>query len=546
MPRPPNPPPPPPPRRPPAAPPARADDLVALHAVAVDREGVGPLLVEERVEVDRDVVVAERLIAIDPVRPHDARIRVVGVEREVEVLAVVADPGLGVLGGGRPVERLLLDEIGHAHRAPPDQVVEAAVDVGPDVRARRAQRGASGQDAGGGEPRGRRLSAARFRRRPDLQAAGHRGHGRRRRAPAGRREAAAGRSGGLAAGPTPPGVGRDARDTGGSTTTPEAPDGLRRSPLGRRGAAERAASLAGAAAAPDPVSETARRPPAAGARPRGRDGRPEPVRHPILKREEIADRTVDLDPGRDGAGRGVDHARGDAHPIAQPLVAAGDEPRRAPPAARGARRPLRIVVARVEGGPRHLAAQRFARDDPHPVEPLEVGRHRLRDARAHPVVGGLGRDVEEGSDRDSPGRRASIRSRSGGGLRARDTGRSDQEPPDQDDQHPRRGATDDNPDEARLQGVPPGLHPVRRPIPGARLRGRVTSIPATRRRRDSMAEARGGLGQPANRRVRLRLAPSQPCRSLHRSTAQTPGSRTDGPGTRPPAPSRRRSGALPP
>ena len=150
-----------------AAPAARVDDLVALHVVAVDREGVGALLIEERVQVDGDVVVAPRLIAIHPCRPHDAGIVVVRVHRHVQILAVVADPDLGFLAGRRALERRLLHELGHAHRVPPNQVVEAAVDVGADVRTRGAQRGTAGQDAGGGgEPGGRSALAARPGRRP--------------------------------------------------------------------------------------------------------------------------------------------------------------------------------------------------------------------------------------------------------------------------------------------------------------------------------------------------------------------------------------------
>jgi hypothetical protein len=122
---------------------------------------------------------------------------------------------------------------------------------------------------------------------------------------------------------------------------------------------------------------------------------------PVLEREEITDRAVRLDSRRQGAGRRIDQTCGYAHPVAQPLIAAGNDPRGAEPKARFARRPFRVTTARPRpagGSRRHLVDQRIAPDDRDLVETLEVGRQRFRDARADPVVGRPGRDVDEWSD----------------------------------------------------------------------------------------------------------------------------------------------------
>ena len=73
---------------------ARADDRVALDAVAVDRENVGSLLVQERIEVNREVVVLKRPVAGGTIRTPDARIRVVRIKGKIEVGAVVGDVDL--------------------------------------------------------------------------------------------------------------------------------------------------------------------------------------------------------------------------------------------------------------------------------------------------------------------------------------------------------------------------------------------------------------------------------------------------------------------
>ena len=117
--------------------PAGIDDGVARHAVPVHRELVGALLVEKRVEQDRHPVVAHRLVALRPVRPDDAGVRVVRVEGDVEVVAVVGDPHLGPLGRRSAFHRARLHEVGDRLDRQPHRVVEAPVDAGRLVRPRR-------------------------------------------------------------------------------------------------------------------------------------------------------------------------------------------------------------------------------------------------------------------------------------------------------------------------------------------------------------------------------------------------------------------------
>ena len=96
------------------------------------------------------------------------------------------------------------------------------------------------------------------------------------------------------------------------------------------------------------------------------------LHHLILEREELGGLAVGLDAGFDGARSGVHQPRRDPQPVADSLVGARHQPRGAEPA------------------------------DDHRAEALEVGRDRLRDAGADPVVDGRGREVDEGGhgDRD--------------------------------------------------------------------------------------------------------------------------------------------------
>ena len=117
------------PRRPAQAP-AAPEDGVPLDPVGVDREAVRALLVEKRIEHHRDPVVAPELVPVGTVRPYLGRVGVVCVESEVEVVGVVGDPHLGLLGRRRALDRVGLGEVGDEHRVAPGCVVQPAVDDG--------------------------------------------------------------------------------------------------------------------------------------------------------------------------------------------------------------------------------------------------------------------------------------------------------------------------------------------------------------------------------------------------------------------------------
>ena len=115
----------------------RPQNRVPLHPVAVHREDVGPLLVEERVEIDQEQVVLDGLVAVAPVRAHHARIGVVGVQAQIEVGAVVGDVDVARFAGRGAVEGPALDERGDVGGGAPDGVIEPAVDHRGGLRPRR-------------------------------------------------------------------------------------------------------------------------------------------------------------------------------------------------------------------------------------------------------------------------------------------------------------------------------------------------------------------------------------------------------------------------
>ena len=129
---------------------ARAENSVGLHAVRVDREHVRPLLIEKRVEIDHERVVARRPIAVRAVRAQHVRVGVVRVEAQIDIGAVVGDEHLRRLGAGRAVERRELHELRDTDRGGPRLVVQPAVDGRRRVDDRRTHRRPPGQHAGAG------------------------------------------------------------------------------------------------------------------------------------------------------------------------------------------------------------------------------------------------------------------------------------------------------------------------------------------------------------------------------------------------------------
>ena len=129
--------------------PSRVEDRVTLHAIPVDREDVRALLIEKRVEVDREHIVNKRPVAVGSIRSHDARIGIVRVEAKVDVRAVVGDVDLGRLGHRGPVKRALLHKLRDSNRVVPDGIVQLAVDAGRRLGGARRPNGlAPGQRTG--------------------------------------------------------------------------------------------------------------------------------------------------------------------------------------------------------------------------------------------------------------------------------------------------------------------------------------------------------------------------------------------------------------
>ena len=155
---------------------------IALHAVAVDLELIRALLVEERVEQHRHAVVAADLLAVGPIDAHHLGPGVVGVEGEVEMVAVVRHPHLGLLRAGRALDGRDLDEVRDVGGGLPDRVVEPAVDLrrragppddrrGAGWRRRREPSASPGATGALGTALGRRVAAGR--RPPERERAGH-------------------------------------------------------------------------------------------------------------------------------------------------------------------------------------------------------------------------------------------------------------------------------------------------------------------------------------------------------------------------------------
>ena len=57
-----------------SAPASAVDNAVALDAVAIDIKHIRPLLIKKRIEIHRNQVVLSRLVSVDPVCSHYARL----------------------------------------------------------------------------------------------------------------------------------------------------------------------------------------------------------------------------------------------------------------------------------------------------------------------------------------------------------------------------------------------------------------------------------------------------------------------------------------
>ena len=363
---------------------ARVHQRITLHAVPVEREDVCALLVEKRVEVDRDGVVAEICpVAIDPVGAHHSRIGVVGVHAEVDVAVVVGDEDLGVFGRRGAFDRALLDELGDASRTLPDRVVELSVNAWRVVRPGGGHARATGEDAGKGRrPYGRRRTCVWRTSRPATSS-------------------------------------RPARATGPNTFRPRASRRGSRRAVGQDDAAGHRARTAidGGAYRRGAVVGDHRRPFLSGGVERRKSPGPGRTRgclhrrartnagaqlagNLVLQVENLVDGAVYLRRTRNQACHDVDQPGGNPYLPPQPLVTTRDHPSCAELAAKRRHAGIvdRAAIAVACGG-----ANPFSRNDSPCARRLDVGNQCLRDAVTEPVVTRVAGDVRE---RDNGNRRS--------------------------------------------------------------------------------------------------------------------------------------------
>ena len=123
------------------------DLAVGEAADGVGVEDVAVAAVVEGVEQHREGVVLAQLVGVAPHLVGDAALRLalVAAGRHVDLIVVEEDPGVGLLGGRRELERLLLDEAADRRGLGVDGVVEPPVeprgDPGPHRRDRRRRAG---------------------------------------------------------------------------------------------------------------------------------------------------------------------------------------------------------------------------------------------------------------------------------------------------------------------------------------------------------------------------------------------------------------------
>ncbi len=107
-----------------------ASKEISLDAVGIDGKRVGALLIHERIDVDRNLVLVLDLVAVRAIGPHDARISVVGVNAEVETLTIVGNRYFRFFRCRSALDDAAwpLEELGHTRRRLPDRIIEPSVD----------------------------------------------------------------------------------------------------------------------------------------------------------------------------------------------------------------------------------------------------------------------------------------------------------------------------------------------------------------------------------------------------------------------------------
>ena len=120
---------------------------VHLHAIWIRKKLERTLLVAVGIDHDADEVVVESSVAVTQVGAYARRIRVLCVERDVQVVSVLNEVGKGLHLGGDVFARAGLDADLNPARIAPGRLVDAAVDHHGLVRpghAGRAVRGVRG------------------------------------------------------------------------------------------------------------------------------------------------------------------------------------------------------------------------------------------------------------------------------------------------------------------------------------------------------------------------------------------------------------------
>ena len=299
---------------------------------------------------------------------------------QIEMGAVEGDVHVGVFGCRRPLDWGHLDELGDARRGLPDRVVELPIDRRGRHGTGRRQAGTAREDAG-------RRGHRECRRRPTCAGSTPRDGAAR--------PAASGSPGRVVIGQDDATGDRRRGDTRGRPFCPARAEPVQPA---RRGI--HIALLVRPGSRLRPPGDCA----AGGHSPGLAQGQSsgELCHDPVLQDEDLVDGPVGGQRLGDHAGPRVDQPRGDAQPLPDALVPAGHDPASAHGLiqVRGRRRVRRCRDA--AGQRRH---DRFPTDNHQPAERFEVGRHRLRDPVADPVVGGVPRDVRERPYRDRTRRR---------------------------------------------------------------------------------------------------------------------------------------------
>ena len=332
--------------------PTGVEDCVTLHAVAIDRQPVGALLIQEGIEHDGHPVVTSRAVAVDAVGSDLRRVVVTRVEREVQVVGVVGDAHFRRFGRRGAFDRVGLDEVGDEGGIPPRRVVEASVDRRWPIDTDRAYRGAPPDGEAGADGTARRLG--RRARVVQQQATCH-----------------------VAGGRWPRGAVRAAIGTAVGMSTIAAVGSVR--------ARVRVRDL------------SSRR---HGRRRRG-DCRPDVRGESILKVEQTGQRTIDLERVHRRLALHVDESSCQTELVAEPLVAAGQEEICAELTGHREHRALPgIAVSEIAHVGDCRRDQLTPDDGDGPA--IEVHGDRFGDRDADPVVRRVLGDVVERNHRDRP------------------------------------------------------------------------------------------------------------------------------------------------